>query len=279
MRRARHFLPEQRVAAVAGAEAPDRVVEREVADVAALGIDVAEAVQAARELVVVAELLPGDVAHARHDAHADRDVERIGELHADLRQRRADRAHDERHDVHRPPAHAAVEQRRAAWRTPALGSIQLLVGPAMSSAGRADEGEVLAAGDVVGIGAVQVAAGQLLLVELDEDALARRPARAAPAARRRCRRTRRCGRAGTARRTRRPTADARRCVGGGWPASWSRRRSHGAWHGRHACHSYFGVEPDSVAALGAACLPRGLRCHACFACSDAARSASVVVCR
>ena len=35
----------------------------------------------------------------------------------------------------------------------------------------ADEGAVLDAGDIVRVGAVEIAAGELILVELDEDAL------------------------------------------------------------------------------------------------------------
>ena len=51
------------------------------------------------------------------------------------------------------------------------GAIQLLVGPASSFVGRADEGELLDARDVVRVAAMEVAAGQLLLVERREDAL------------------------------------------------------------------------------------------------------------
>ena len=47
---------------------------------------------------------------AGHDPHVDDDVRRVGELHADLRHGRADRTHAEGEDVHRPAAHAAVEQ-------------------------------------------------------------------------------------------------------------------------------------------------------------------------
>ena len=60
----------------------------------------------------------------------------VGQLDADLGDRRAERAHRERHHVHRAAAHAAGEQR---LRRPvcssariSAGAIQLLVGPASS---------------------------------------------------------------------------------------------------------------------------------------------------
>ena len=89
-------------------------------------------------------------AHARHDLHVDGDVGAVGQLDADVRDRRAERAHRERHHVHRAAAHAAAEQRRRAVGRPvcssariSAGAIQLLVGPASSSRSRADEGAVL----------------------------------------------------------------------------------------------------------------------------------------
>ena len=50
------------------------------------------------------------LAHAGHDPHVDDDVGRVGELHADLRDRRAERPHAEGDHVHRAAAHAAVEE-------------------------------------------------------------------------------------------------------------------------------------------------------------------------
>ncbi len=49
-------------------------------------------------------------AHAGHDPHARDDVRRVGDLDADVGDRRAERAHAEGHDVHRAAAHAAVEE-------------------------------------------------------------------------------------------------------------------------------------------------------------------------
>ena len=75
------------------------------------------------------------------------------------------------------------------------GAIQLLVGPGLVLRRRADERELLDARDVVRVRAVQVAARELLLVQRDEDALARPPLRSAGASPPPSRRTRRCGRA------------------------------------------------------------------------------------
>ena len=92
------------------------------------------------------------LAHARHDPHVDDDVGRVGDLDADLRDRRAERAHAERHDVHRAAAHAAVERAPSSDAPSSRsGSIQLLVGPASSLLLRADERAVLDARDVARI--------------------------------------------------------------------------------------------------------------------------------
>ena len=83
--------------------------------------------------------------------------------------RRADRAHDVGDDVHRPPLHRAVEE-LAELAVGLVGRHPVVVRPRLLLRLRADEGQVLDAGDVVRVGAVEVAAGQLLLVERDEDA-------------------------------------------------------------------------------------------------------------
>ena len=99
------------------------------------------------------------------------------------------------------------------------GAIQLLFGPASSFVRRADEGQVLDAGDVGRVGAVEVAAGQLLLVERDQDPGldGQRPS-AAPSPPR-TRRTRRPGPACRGARTPRP-----RRGGAGWRKGLCRRR-------------------------------------------------------
>ena len=60
-------------------------------------------------VAVLAEHVEGGLAHAGHDPHRDRDVGGVGQLDADLGDRRAERAHRERDDVQRAAAHRAVE--------------------------------------------------------------------------------------------------------------------------------------------------------------------------
>ena len=109
------------------------------------------------------------LAHARHDAHVDDDVGRIGDLDADLADGRIQRAHREGNHIHRAALHAALEQ-----------SEQLLlhldgIGPMIRRPGfvlglRADERPVLHARHVAGMRAGQIRAGALLFIELDERA-------------------------------------------------------------------------------------------------------------
>ena len=110
----------------------------------------ADRVQAGHELAVGAEHVERGLAHAGHDPHFDRHVGRVGELHADVALVRAQRAHRERHDVHRAAAHRAAEE--PVERLAHLGG----VAPVVRRAGvvlvrRADEGPVLDAGDVARI--------------------------------------------------------------------------------------------------------------------------------
>ena len=174
------FFAEQRVAPVAGAEAPDGVVDGEVADKAALGIAVADAVETFGEVGLgfgvnsvasnVGELSPGDFAHTGHDSHADGDVDGVGNLHADAGQGRANGAHDEGNDIHRAAGHAAIEE-AAELGIGGLGFHPIVGGSGPVLAGGADERELFAAGDIVGVAAMEVAVGELLLVESDKRAL------------------------------------------------------------------------------------------------------------
>ena len=172
MRRARHFFAEQDVAAVTGADGDDRVVLRKMADEAALRVDVEQRMDAAIELGVglFPEPLGRLPAHPRHDAHAQDDIDRIGNFKADLGQRRVRRAHDVGHDEHGAPAHRALQH-----------AVQLAVdrrrlSPVVGRAGflfrrRADEGELFDARDIVRVGTMQITTGIFLLVELDQYSL------------------------------------------------------------------------------------------------------------
>ena len=107
----------------------------------------ADRVHARHELAVVAEHLERGGAGPGHRPHAHGDVGRVGDLDADVRQRRAERAHAEGHDVHRPAPHRAREQ--LVEPGPHLRRVLPVVGrPGVGFALGADEGAVLDAGDV-----------------------------------------------------------------------------------------------------------------------------------
>ncbi len=158
------LLAEQRVAAVARAVRPDLARLGEVHDVLVLvvarprhvGLSGLERhpdrVHARHELAVGAEHVERALAHAGHGAHARGDVRGVGELDADVRDRRAERAHRERHDVHRAAAH------RAPVEAQQLGAHLGRVAPVVRRAGvdlalAADERAVLDPGDVAGVAA------------------------------------------------------------------------------------------------------------------------------
>ena len=161
MRRAKHFLTEQRVASVAGAVGPDLARFGEVHDVLGVVLRPADVLLAwgqwrahrvdARHdaLGVFLDLLIDRHADAGHDAHVDDGVGGVGELHADLRHGRADGAHRERHHVHGAAAHRAAKERLELLAHdegifPVVGGAGIVLGE------RTDEGAVLHAGDIVG---------------------------------------------------------------------------------------------------------------------------------
>ena len=107
----------------------------------------ADRMHARHEAAVGAEHLERRETHARHDAHAGRDIRAVGQLDADVRDRAAERAHRKRHDIHRASAHRAFEQRvdlaaHLGRRDPVVGRAG--VGLALA----ADERAILDAGDV-----------------------------------------------------------------------------------------------------------------------------------
>ena len=112
----------------------------------------ADRVDARHELAVGAEHVERGLTHAGHDPHARGDVRGVGELDADVRDRRADRAHRERHDVERAAAH------RAGVEPEHLGAHLGRVAPVVGGAGvvlvlAADERAVLDPGHVAGVAA------------------------------------------------------------------------------------------------------------------------------
>src|SRR4029079_18373305 len=73
------LLAQERIAAVAGADAPDRPYRREVDDVPSLGREIAEAVDSANEIGRRSQMLERHAAHAGHDVEVRYDVRAVGE--------------------------------------------------------------------------------------------------------------------------------------------------------------------------------------------------------
>jgi len=83
MRSARHFLPEAEVAANLATEMTLSCWKMRENRRSGLR---QHAMQAAIEIFTVAELLVSDLTHARHDAHTQHDVNRIGSARCHLRE-------------------------------------------------------------------------------------------------------------------------------------------------------------------------------------------------
>ena len=177
------LLAQQGIAAVTAAERPDRALFGEMHDVLVLAVarprHIALArckrhshgMQARYERAVLTEGIDGGSAHAGHDAHAYRDVSRVGDFHTDMRDGRADRAHGKRHHVHSPPAHAALEQ--LAQPCLHLARLHPVVGGAgVGLVDAADERAVLDARNVRRIGTRQEAARVLVGGERQQGAVA-----------------------------------------------------------------------------------------------------------
>ena len=129
----------------------------------------ADGVHAGHERAVFAQPVGHGAAHASHDAHVHRYVGGIGNFHAHLRDRRADRAHRERDHVHRAPAHAAIEQ--PVERGAHLARLDPVVGRAgVFLLLAADEGALFHAGDVARMRAREEAIRPQLRIQTDEGA-------------------------------------------------------------------------------------------------------------
>ena len=174
------LLAEQGVAAIAGAEGPDLARLGELHDVLRVAarprdvgppVDerVADRVQRRDEVALGVDELERRRTHPRHDPHVDHDVRRVGDLDAELRDRRSQRAHRERDDVHGAAAHGAGEQSLELGAH--LGRVAPVVGRAgVLVADRADERTVLDAGDVARVRAGQERVRTQGRVEPDEGA-------------------------------------------------------------------------------------------------------------
>ena len=160
------LLAQQHVAAVTGVHADDIVVLGEVADVPLLLVDVALAVQALHPVGAVAQHVQHSLAYPGHNGHVQHHVDGVGDLQADLGQGGAYGAHGVGDDIHGTALVAAprdVEQHLIGL----LGVHPVVGGASVLFLAGADEGAAFHTGHVVDGGAVQVAARQLLLVELN----------------------------------------------------------------------------------------------------------------
>ena len=156
------LLPEQRVAAVAGAVRPDLAGLREVDDVLRrrvagprhVGLAGRERrpdrVQARHVVARRPDGVERRGAHPGHDLHVDDDVGRVRDLDAQAADRRPDGPHRERDHVHGPAPHGAAEE--VGERRPHLVGVAPVVGRArVRRVAGADERAVLDPRDVAGI--------------------------------------------------------------------------------------------------------------------------------
>jgi hypothetical protein len=166
------LLAEQRIAAIAGAERPDRFLLRKLDDVLLRIVRphlvllarlerFADRVQRGHELAVLAQHIPHRSPDAGHDAHVDDDIRGIRDLDADVRDMRSERAHGEGDDVHRTASHAAVEQLHELRFH--LGRIDpVVVGSGIVLAAAADESAILHASDIGRMRAGKITVGPQL---------------------------------------------------------------------------------------------------------------------
>ena len=161
------LLAQQHVSAVAGVDRPDGVVLGEVADVSVVLIHRRAGMQALDEVAVGAHRVEHGGAHAGHDQHVEHDVDRVGQLNAVLGERAADNAHRVGDDVHRL-AGVGVAEERGELVVALLRGHPVVRGAGVLLLRGADEGAVLYTRDVIDGGSVQIAARQLLLIELEK---------------------------------------------------------------------------------------------------------------
>ena len=162
------LLAEQRVAAVAAAEALDGELLGEVHDEAAVRVELAGRVQSLDELAALAgDALERRAAGARHQDHVDDHICTIGDLDTAARVRRVDGAHAVGHHIERAALHAALEE-LAHLGVGLGGRHPMVVRTGVFLVGGADEGQVFDACDIRRMRAGEEAVGEVLVVELLE---------------------------------------------------------------------------------------------------------------
>ena len=161
------LLAEEDVSAVSGVDGNDGIVLRELADVSLFLVNVALGVQTLDPVgVLVAESVQNSLAATGHNGHIQNNIDGIGDFQTNLGELRTNRAHGIGDDVHGSAGIGAsgdvIEHLVCVGGShPVVGGTCFLFGVG------ADECASLNTGDVVGLGAVQIAAGELFLVELD----------------------------------------------------------------------------------------------------------------
>ncbi len=160
------LLAQQNVSAVSRVDRPDRVLFRELYDITLLRINICLGVQTANEVVGgVTQVLKCLCAHTSHDVHVQNNIDRVSQLNANLCQRRTDRAHGVRDNVHGSALHYAVIQRNELCLH--LFRIHPVIGRACAFLClRADKGTVFYTSYVVRKCAVIQTARELIRVQL-----------------------------------------------------------------------------------------------------------------
>ena len=129
--------------------------------------------KSAHEIVACAKLVENPLTYSCHNSHIEHDVNGIRKLDADFGEGRTDRAHRIRNNVHRPSLHSALVNLLEhsicfVLLHPVIGGTCGLL------LFRTDKRTSLYASHVVGERAVQIAAGQQLLIELNHFACSNR---------------------------------------------------------------------------------------------------------
>src|SRR5262245_2455664 len=76
-------------------------------DEATCDVEIGFRMQTTGKVVVIAEMLESDLAHARHNAHVEHYVDTIGHLNPYFTERRAPSTHEKRNDIQCAAAHGA----------------------------------------------------------------------------------------------------------------------------------------------------------------------------
>ena len=160
------LLTEKNVTAVCGVNGNDGVVFGEVADVSLFGIYVTFSVETSYPVVGVAENVEDSLTDTSHNSHVEYNVDGVGNFDTDLSERRADRTHGERNNVH-GSALVGTASDIIELCVHFLGFAPVVGGTCVFFFLGADEGSVFYTSNVVGFGSVIVATGELFFVELD----------------------------------------------------------------------------------------------------------------